>query len=760
VYLGQVASPFFRLRASADAALTRDGQPGIEVSRWEIKYDGEVDNWLRIIHPAAYPVVVQPPPASSRFNLMIDTTSFNRQEFDGRLLYAELHLYDFLNRRITCEIRARLKRWPSLNHFLAIDWGTTNTCAAYRAAPTEQPRGVKFHRDQPSLEIFPSEVYFRSIEDPENPDFLLGFDATQLAKSRPECCLRSLKRRFQFDDTVRVRDEAGRRHPYPIEKLVELILLQLVTMAEGTLQSEVGHVSLTFPTKWNRQVRDKLGRVAKAVERRLQKVRPGASVEVLPPVIDEANAVALHFVTSERDLPEHFHLIAFDFGGGTVDTAVLEVRFANGKFTTTHFGIGGCSDLGGDDVTRAVMQLLEQRLGAALQGRSLSLDGSTATVTFQNILTLPTGADQSELNDHAYLIARANWDSLWEAAEAIKIELCKAAPPESEAKPPAEFSSAADSETGIPVAILSSPADGAIRRVLATRTGTIFCQVVDAQKTVDSVELDKILRGWHANDLNAFYQRLSISLEDVYDLELNSGQAQASAALALRKRIEDTVLELFWQCNARSIKPKYIVLAGGASRLPLVEQLIGESFGQQQNGGPVVIFDNNLSKQRVSHGLASYLFLFQAQQHLDGLSRSVDILHHPIGLMEIGWWEGQLASKFQTIVPAGSLLDDSTWHAFTFANLNSNGQLPLYWQVRHDNQQSLGFIDFTRCTSGLSKDEPCRAEALPLGAGPYEAELRLRGLECLEVRVTVRGQRYGHYLVRFTISDPEAALQC
>ena len=77
---------------------------------------------------------------------------------------------------------------------------------------------------------------------------------------------------------------------------------------------------------------------------------------VHPPEIDEANAVAINFLRSPkqgRKLGNSFYLIAYDFGGGTIDTSVLQVRFADadGVLRTRYIGLGGLSHFGGDEVT-------------------------------------------------------------------------------------------------------------------------------------------------------------------------------------------------------------------------------------------------------------------------------------------------------------------------------------------------------------------------------------------------------------------------
>src|SRR5262249_20865111 len=152
---------------------------------------------------------------------------------------------------------------------------------------------------------------------------------------------------------VHATDEAGRYHTYEVEKLVTLFLRRLVAEAERMGKQEISELGLTFPTKWPPSVRGRFATVGKNLAALLQSTR----VTVHEPRIDEANAVAIHLLTSpwiedKTDLRNTFYLVAYDLGGGTVDTCVLEVeRMAGAEVKTRYIGVGGREDFGGDDAT-------------------------------------------------------------------------------------------------------------------------------------------------------------------------------------------------------------------------------------------------------------------------------------------------------------------------------------------------------------------------------------------------------------------------
>ena len=152
----------------------------------------------------------------------------------------------------------------------------------------------------------------------------------------------------------------GGTHVYPVEQLTRLVLVRLVELAEHELGREVRHLGFTFPTKWPAAVRRRFARVLRQVPGGLTAARPHAQVAVrlAPPDIDEANAVMLNVLQRLRlddklSADRTFTLVAYDFGGGTIDTSVLQVRLdssADPPLTTRYLGIGGTGDFGGDEV--------------------------------------------------------------------------------------------------------------------------------------------------------------------------------------------------------------------------------------------------------------------------------------------------------------------------------------------------------------------------------------------------------------------------
>jgi hypothetical protein len=766
-----------------------DGEQGIEIRDYVVSQTrrgtggavppraGTDPVWLRVVAPTreSLPLTVHKRPADQvpeQLLLEVDLTRLDRQRYDGADLHGSVTLIDSLRRHWTCEVRVGVRRPSKLGHFLALDWGTSNSCGAYSTNTDNGlvPHSVSFdEHQQQTPELFPSDMYFLDLSNPEEPEFLLGQDASLRARDNPQCCLRSVKRKFQFRKQVFVMDERGRSHTYPVTEVAQLLLHRLVTLAEASLGREVHQLGLTFPTKWTVAVRNQLTEALQKLAEQMRGVRQPFEVTVLPPQIDEANAVALHLITSAhgRALPDTFYLIAYDFGGGTVDTSVLEVYLPEdpGAVRTRYVGIGGRGDFGGDDVTRAVMMVLHDRLTSALLGwparrHAAAGAGQDAGRERFNLLDartdgpaclheIPLVADGEPLRDgkpdtaHWHLLGRQNWDAFWRFAELIKFDLCAA--------PRAE--TAAPSLNGAAHA-------NHVEERLKLRLQDIQCRLLvqsspgDESVTVTR-SLDEVLDPFDSGERAAFFKQLRFDLDEVYDHPLddtdlvNNGQRYR-----VRDRVDETVRELREQCSARGVEPHVIMLAGGGCRLPLIAERMGHYFPAAARQG-LLDYDPAFAKRRVAYGMASYLALRQIVELDRHLARSVDVLHHPLGLSRVRRVKGMIAPVFEPIVRVGTPLNDpDTWHSFRFrrGQVRTDG-LPLFVLDWQGKPQVFGHFEVP-----LPGPE---GVGLPDAGGDeeYTAELRLCGPRHIEMCVTHRGVRLGPYLLKPAINDPGSLLQ-
>lgn len=233
---------------------------------------------------------------------------------------------------------------------VGIDLGTTNSLIAW-VPPTGQPTVIE---DCDGKSLVPSVVHFA-----ESGRILVGEDAQQLAAAFPEDTIVSVKRfmgrgaddpevlklgpyRFATNEGPVVRFElSGKRVVTPVEVSAE-ILRELRDRAHDEI-GEVGGAVITVPAYF-----DDAQRQATRDAARL------AGLEVLR-LLNEPTAAALAY---GLDSKRNGLFVVYDLGGGTFDVTVL--RLDDGVFQVQ--STGGDSQLGGDDMDRALVELLTTRL--------------------------------------------------------------------------------------------------------------------------------------------------------------------------------------------------------------------------------------------------------------------------------------------------------------------------------------------------------------------------------------------------------------
>jgi molecular chaperone DnaK len=139
-------------------------------------------------------------------------------------------------------------------------------------------------------------------------------------------------------------------HGHDATEISSLILKKMVGDAEALFGERVEAAAITVPayfTSGPRLATKKAGEMA------------GIEVLALP---NEPTAAALHYGTShmrDRDLIQ-----VFDLGGGTMDATILEVSMSAGEAEFRVLASDGSRDLGGEDWTTRLMEMMEERVSA------------------------------------------------------------------------------------------------------------------------------------------------------------------------------------------------------------------------------------------------------------------------------------------------------------------------------------------------------------------------------------------------------------
>ncbi|MFC1833696.1 Hsp70 family protein [Thermodesulfobacteriota bacterium] len=277
---------------------------------------------------------------------------------------------------------------------LAIDFGTSNTCAAYLDERNEVTP-VPLDKD-PRHSFIPSSL---SILGEDH--CLIGFEAE--TQRDP---LRLLKLKIGSDNPI-TGDLAAR-------DLVFLYIREVLWATERCIRKRVSKLVLTYPTRFsNRQIND--------FRFILQSLREKRYIEQSH-MIDEASAAALSIILN-YDTLEDFSLFVFDFGGGTIDMSFCEVLRADAVTRVRLKNMGGLQRFGGQDINKLIADMVTR----ALKDKFVAPDEETGTPYYGDIW-IPLLQEEIRANPHgidpkALEQLKENL-GYWTEIEGLKIDLC------------------------------------------------------------------------------------------------------------------------------------------------------------------------------------------------------------------------------------------------------------------------------------------------------------------------------------------------
>ena len=236
----------------------------------------------------------------------------------------------------------KLEAYP---HYVAIDFGTTNSCCAYIDVDTYEPRLIPLRGAAGSPEIMPSAIVYHSRPANET-SYSIGSAAENYRTSEIDGAyyITSVKRWL------------GYQWHRPFPRALELqprdvaadILKHIITAAEAHLDTLITRCVVTYPTMFTLQQREDL---------RLAFKKIGITELIL---IDEASAASIGTIFQRREEPprDNSKLMVYDFGGGTIDIVLSQVTNTGNEILIEPLVRGGNPKYGGDDVTQAIVDFL------------------------------------------------------------------------------------------------------------------------------------------------------------------------------------------------------------------------------------------------------------------------------------------------------------------------------------------------------------------------------------------------------------------
>lgn len=291
-----------------------------------------------------------------------------------------LTLDDQWTLQIPITIQEIINREDVFNGVFSLDFGTTNSCYAWKARHLPGKDPSKLMGPAATSPEIPSLVFFTDVSHPTRPRYHVGVEAQhdiREASHRTYAYFMGVKRLLGMDRKFVVMDErAGfspeHRREWSVEEIASFYVEALLRQAQADLGGSIKRVVATYPTLFSKSRREALKRVIEAAMQRL-----GVSVgpETVEVRLDEANSAAFNYIygpmldefRSQAVRQRKAHLLAFDVGGGTIDVSLLDVQIVRDEthritVNTELLGVTGEPFFAGDNVTLAAFKLLKEKI--------------------------------------------------------------------------------------------------------------------------------------------------------------------------------------------------------------------------------------------------------------------------------------------------------------------------------------------------------------------------------------------------------------
>ena len=244
-------------------------------------------------------------------------------------------------------------------HYLAIDFGTTNSCCAF-LGPQDWPELIQLDSDD--SKIMPSSIIYHS--QPRNGvEYKVGYGAETERTSEIDgpYYISSVKRWLGFNWKRRFPNN---RQLQPRDVVAD-ILKHIIESAEKHLdtistRSKINKCVIAYPTMFSRSQQEDIRQAFETI---------GITDLIL---IDEASAALLGAV-SQRQQQRDYRLLVYDFGGGTIDIVLSHVTSDGGITTVEPLAHGGNPRYGGDDVTQAIVAFVLDEFRKRIQNENPNL---------------------------------------------------------------------------------------------------------------------------------------------------------------------------------------------------------------------------------------------------------------------------------------------------------------------------------------------------------------------------------------------------
>lgn len=232
---------------------------------------------------------------------------------------------------------------------VGIDFGTTNTLVAYY----DDYGKIDFLEDERlSSPQIPTLICCESIDEKEKPSFIFGGEARDRAEKNPESLIKEFKRKIGSDEEIAFSSlsDPSKRIALSVEEIVTFFFSWLFQQLQKKMACEQIHAVVTYPCAFSPNQCELIKRAAKN----------GGFAQVR--LYKEPVAAAVAY---GMDKQESCNILVYDFGGGTLDLALVRKENSTKEEGTKSFielSSSGNPNFGGTDITAAFQELLYKRL--------------------------------------------------------------------------------------------------------------------------------------------------------------------------------------------------------------------------------------------------------------------------------------------------------------------------------------------------------------------------------------------------------------
>ena len=302
-----------------------------------------------------------------------------------------------------------LEEYP---HYLAIDFGTTNSCCAYLDLKTYEPKLIPLDSEAIPPEILPSTIIYRS--QPKNgKKYKVGYGAEtdRTSISDGPYYVSSVKRWLGYRWHRHFPDNEVLQPPDVVSHIIKHIIDEAEDyLDQQKIPSKITKCVVTHPTMFLQKQRDDLAQVFKEIG--ITKLH----------FIDEASAASIgyigHHLEKHETLPNDYRMLVYDFGGGTIDIALSQVINNSSGFTIEPLSLGGNRNYGGDDVTQAIVN-------SALKEFKQRIHKAKGNISFKIPYLKQRKILEVSGNPKYYEAVIYNSSTLYRVAEQMKRELSR-----------------------------------------------------------------------------------------------------------------------------------------------------------------------------------------------------------------------------------------------------------------------------------------------------------------------------------------------